>query len=228
MTEKLPRSYLRDGHGPRAVDNQDNKSRNSSNRRHRTKKDSHPHRKPSVSSSASPPIQPRFELDIIGQPAPGIILGTPIDMTVMISVRPASSCNGSSGGSSGSSGSSIDTTRLIAAVTLVGNTMCAGDNGGMPLEPGILTGQQMFDSVHAVPEECMDALASSDPCRLTLGYFSFPSLLIRQPGTFALRTTLIGTMGLAGGSSVLAVDSELIKVERCNPGTQRKRGSGCG
>lgn len=80
----------------------------------------------------------------------------------------------------------------------------------------MLTGQKMFDSVHAIPAECASPLARSHPCRLALGYFSFPGLLIRQAGCYRVRVTLIkmGASGAGGGASVLAVDSEVIRVER--------------
>ena len=108
-------------------------------------------------------------------------------------------------------------------------SLVAATRGGdrVAVECGTLTGQKMFDSVHDVPEEVAESLARSQPCRLALGYFTFPQLLIRQPGAYRLRVTLI-KQSSAGGSSVIAIDSESIKVERRATGgsgsTGRKHG----
>ncbi|KAI7704744.1 hypothetical protein KC353_g13290, partial [Hortaea werneckii] len=92
-------------------------------------------------------------------------------------------------------------------------------------EAGIMTGQKMFDSVHSIPDECAERLASNQPCRLVLGYFSFPGLLIRQSGTYRIRTTLIKTSEASqgGGSSIVAVDSEPVKIERRSIAAPRRQ-----
>jgi hypothetical protein len=84
------------------------------------------------------------------------------------------------------------------------------------MESGTLSGQQMSDSVHPIPEDCAERLARSQPYRVALGYFSFPALLIRQSGSFRLRVSLIkiSSSPSGGGSMVISVDSDSIKVER--------------
>lgn len=119
--------------------------------------------------------------------------------------------------------SNMDTSRLMAVVSLVADTR-SGER--MPLENGTLTGQKMFDSVHPIPESVADSLARSQPCRLALGYFSFPSLLIRQTGTYRLRITLIkmsGSSASSGGTSIATADSDSIKVERRPTGSANPR-----
>ncbi|TKA25338.1 hypothetical protein B0A50_06242 [Salinomyces thailandicus] len=235
MAETSQRSYLRDSHGPRAVDggsgrsdkgcassrrlkdsddkNQHRSKRDSSNRS--PKKDStHRRKQTSSQSSESSAERPHFELDVIGQPPRGVALGLPVETSVMISLKlpePDQSVDADS----------VDTSRLFAVASLVAD----GRSGErVPLEAGIMTGQKMFDSVHAIPDECADRLASNQPSRLVLGYFSFPGLLIRQSGTYRIRTTLIKTSssGPDGGSSIVAVDSEPIKVERRSIATPRR------
>jgi hypothetical protein len=106
----------------------------------------------------------------------------------------------------------VDTSLLIALVSLVADTR----NGErVPVEAGLLTGQKLFDSVHPIPEEYVEDMKRNDPCRVALGYFTFPGLLVRQSGTYRLRTSLlqIPTSG-GGGSTLMSVDSTPIKVER--------------
>lgn len=234
MTETLQRSYLRDSHGPRAVDagaGRSDKGRGSSRRHkdgddkntHRSSKDSSKrtsqkdstHRRKHSSSQTSDYTETScFELDVIGQPPSGVALGLPIETSVLVSLKvPATDQTVQA--------ESIDTSRFFAVASLV-----ADSRGGerVPLEAGIMTGQKMFDSVHAMPDECADRLAANQPHRLVLGYFSFPGLLIRQSGTYRVRTTLIkmSSSGQGGGSSIVAVDSEPIKVERRSIATPRR------
>ena len=234
MTDLLQRSYLRDGSGPQPVDvsHGRDKGRSSSGRRkegddrekHRPKRNDSqraPSHETNLQRQTTSPQNTNIaaersslELDVIGQPARGIQLGMPVETSVMISLRmPAADRVIST--------NNIDTSSLFALTSLVADT----NNGErMPLEPGSLSGQKMFDSVHPIPEQCADTLARNDPCRLALGYFSFPGLLIRQAGTYRLRTTLVkmGGTAEAGATSLVAVDSEPISVDRRGSGTQRR------
>lgn len=227
------RSYLRDSHGPRAVDVGPGRDKvKSSSRRHRdaddagknrskregshrsSKKDSTHRRKPSDPLTTETLLgRPTFELAVIHQPPRGIALGMPVETSVMISlVLPSPDMTVSA--------DSVDTSRLFAVASLVADSR-SGER--IPLEAGILTGQKMFDSVHSMPRESAARLSNNQPCRLVLGYFSFPDLLVRQSGTYRLRTTLVKTGDTpdSGASSILAVDSEAIKVER--PATSSRR-----
>ncbi|KAK4502574.1 hypothetical protein PRZ48_006000 [Zasmidium cellare] len=229
------KTYLRDSCGPRAVDSghRSDKSRNDSRRQRdgdekpkskhsssrRSSKSESSHRRKSSTGScvtSNIPERPTFELDVIGQPQRNIIFGSTVETSVMVSLKVPSP-------DMVAQYRSLDTSRLMAVISLVADT-----RGGerMPIECGTLTGQKMFDTVHPVPVECAESLARSQPCRLTLGYFSFPSLLIRQPGTYRLRVTLIKMSSAgasSGGSSIAAADSDSIKVERRTTGSGNPR-----
>jgi hypothetical protein len=225
------RSYLRNAHGPRTVDSGSSREKGHTSRRsreggekghHRSKQESsrktpkettHQRRHSPVRTEEAPIERAQYELDVIGQPPKGVALGIPVETSVMLSLRLSSP--------NGAVGTEIDTSRLFAVTSLVADSR-SGER--LPLESGIMTGQKMFDSVHSIPDECAERLASNEPCRLALGYFSFPGLLIRQSGTYRIRTTLIrmNSSGTAGGSSIVAVDSEPIKVERRSSTSSRR------
>ncbi|KAH9837417.1 hypothetical protein Tdes44962_MAKER08340 [Teratosphaeria destructans] len=225
------RTYLRDP-GPRAVDAGSSSRKDSSRRRHdsgdkehrRAKRDSRDPRSPKKESNhrrKHSPSRPedgsvqraRFELDIIGQPPGALALGMPAETSVMLSLRLPSSDRSVS--------AEVDTSKLLAVSSLVADSR-SGER--VPLESGIMTGQKMFDSLHSIPDGCADRLASNEPCRLALGYFSFPGLLIRQSGTYRIRTTLIKMSSSGGGgTSVAFVDSEPIRIERRNTAAPRRQ-----
>jgi hypothetical protein len=116
------------------------------------------------------------------------------------------------------SASRYDTSGLFAVTSLVADTR-SGEL--LSLEPGLLCGQKSLDSVHPMPEHCTSSLARNYPCRVVLGYFSFPGLVIRQAGTYRIRTTLV-KMGEAGATSLAAVDSDPIKVDGRGSNSQRR------
>ncbi|SMQ49425.1 unnamed protein product [Zymoseptoria tritici ST99CH_3D7] len=159
--------------------------------------------------------RPIFELDVIGQPPQNIVYGTSVETSVLLSLRLPSP-------ELAARYANADTSRLLAIVSLVEESR-SGER--KPMESGTLTSQQMSDSVHPIPEEYAETLARSQPDRAHLGYFTFPALLIRQPGLFRLRVTLIQVCPSAsgGGSTVAAVDSESIKVERRHTGSSSQR-----
>ena len=226
MADLSQRSYLRDSTGPRAVDSGYGSDRGYNGGRRRRNSGDQSQQRPRRNSSLKPAKpetghrrrpsktqpnrgfqeRPTFELDVIGQPSRAVALGMEVELSVMVSLRLlptdqiASTC-------------SVDTGSLLAVTSLVADTR-SGER--FPVEAGAMTGQKMFDSVHPIPEECVEDLARNQPCRLALGYFSFPGLLIRQAGTYRVRVTLLkmaAGMG-EGGSSVLAIDSDPIKIER--------------
>ena len=233
MTDFNQRSYLKDETGPRVVDagSRRSKSRSVSRRRresddhdrrptkrndsHRSSKSESGRRKVASPQRSNIPAEPpSLELDVIGQPAQGIQLGMPVETSVMISLRlPASDRLVST--------NIIDTSRLFALTSLVDD---ARSEERTPLDPGSLAGQKMSDSIHPIPEQCAATLALDDPCKKALGYFSFPGLVIRQAGTYRIRTTLVKMDGApdSGASSLLAVDSEPIRVERRGNVIQRR------
>nr|OQO28145.1 hypothetical protein B0A51_05685 [Rachicladosporium sp. CCFEE 5018] len=231
------RSYLRDSNGPRAVDERE--TRTSSRRHHketpsderepkRTKRSSntktsksetsHRRKLSGLQASGKPSVRPSFELDIIGQPCKTIPLGADVEASIMVSLRfpsadkPISAAN-------------IDSSRLFAVSSLITETR-SGER--VPVEPGVMTGQKLFDSVHPLPEQYAASLECSQPCRLSLGYCTFSGLLIRQSGMYRIRTALIQMPGegstAPGATTILTVDSDVIKVERRS--VQPSRGYG--
>lgn len=231
-----PKSLLRNANGPRAVDaGQDREIGRTSSRHHREsdghggerskrdaptrrsseKKSAH-RRRQSVSQAIDVCIeQPSFELDVIAQPERGVVLGMLVHTSIMISLRlPAPDRSANAG--------IIDTSGLFAVVSLLAENR-SGER--VPLENGVMTSQKMFDSVHAIPDEYAERFTSNQPCRLALGYFSFPDLLIRQVGTYRIRVTLvkIDAAGGDGGSSVLSVDSDVVKVDRRSGAATRRQ-----
>jgi hypothetical protein len=230
MTDVYGRPYLRDSSSLRAVDaglgrtrqrnggRQQHDNNDKAARKH--KRDVHkPARRDSgrarvhstFQSGTNSYSEPQFELHVIGQPSRGIVLGVPVDTSVMVNLRFPS-------GGRQTNATSIDTSRLIAVASLVAE----GRNGDrVPLEAGIMTGQNLFDSVHPASYEYADRLSTNDPCRLVLGYFSFPGLFIRQAGTYRIRTTLI-QVSEDGNKSVVSTDSEPIKVDRRATATPRR------
>lgn len=234
MADTSHRSYLRDRSGPRVVSNSNGPDKPSGSRRqkdadgrekdhprrssnsHRSPKKESSHRRMSSKSRSSNVFteQPTYELDVIGQPARGIQLGVPVETSVLVSLRlPSADYAFSANG--------VDTSGLLAMISLVADTR-TGER--MPLEAGSLTGQKLYDSVHPIPEECATTLARNQPGRVVLGYFSFPGLIIRQSGTYRIQTTLIkmSSAADAGATSLLAVDSDPIKVERRGDGSLRR------
>lgn len=225
MLNTPPRTSLRDDRGPRVVDSGNSSSyRRSSGRRQKDsdgrdrhhskrgdsnrspKKDGH-RRKVSSSSNtlsmSSHVERPTFELTVVGQPLRGIQLGMPVDTSVVVSVRKPSSDRIVNV-------SNIDTSRLFGITSLVAES----SNGQrIPMEAGSVAGQKTYDSVHAMPQESAMTFSRLHPDLMVLGYFSFPGQVIRQAGTYRIRTTL-AKMGEDGAASLLAADSEPIKVER--------------
>ena len=232
--EGSQRSYLRDRDGPRAVDagqrgssrrkesGSDDRDARKSGRSSASKSSSSKssgrssgHKRKSSSSQssvkeASSKPSYTYELNVIGQPPKAIPYGMDVEASVMVSIRFSSPDRAEHFASK-----STDSSGFFGVASLVAETR-AGER--IPVEAGSLTGQKLFDSVHAIPGDSAETMRRSDPCRVALGYFTFSGLLIRQPGTYHIRTTLIqmaaSESGSQGGTSVMSIDSEQIRVER--------------
>ncbi|KAF2858939.1 hypothetical protein K470DRAFT_114072 [Piedraia hortae CBS 480.64] len=201
------RSYLRDSTGPRVIDS----CVGGSNAGRRTRPS-----RTTTSQRHQKNERPSLELDFVNQPPEGVALGYPVGISVKVSLRlpPTFAADRRM------AASTIDTSHLLAVASLVADNPRNGER--VPLEANILTGQKLFDSVHRDDQQQMPALSSRV---VTLGYLSFPSLLIRQSGLFRFRITLFKMQNHnnAGGTSVVAVDSEPIKVDRrCVPVQPRR------
>lgn len=222
MSDSTHKTHVRDSRGPRAVGRGerreggegDGKHRSSKHSSKSSKSESSRSRRESSSSHSRPNVseKPTFEMDVIGQPQRNVIFGTTVETSVMVSLRVPSP-------DLIAHYKSLDTNKLMGVVSLVADTR-SGER--MAIECGTLTGQKMFDSCHQILPEYAETLARNQPCRLALGYFTFPSLLIRQPGTYRLRITLMKMCSSGGSANMLSVDSESIKVERRATGAGSK------
>ena len=160
----------------------------------------------SASSAQSAPSrveQPTLELTVVGQPLRGIQLGVAVNASVVVSLRTPST-------EQRVDPDRVDTSRFFGVTSLVYER---SDGERMTMEAGSLTGNKTYDSVNDMPTDSMRTFERINPNLVVLGYFSFSGLVIRQAGTFRIRTTL-ARMGAEGASSLMAVDSEPVKVER--------------
>ena len=224
----LERSHSRRESGPRAADGKNGRIKSSFHHRrlqdsedrdrpcakrvdeHRSGRKEVSHRRKPAATVSSPTVseEPGFVLDMIGQPSKYIQLGTSVELSVMISLtldslrEPTIATN-------------VDSSSLVAVVSLVTDS----HNGErLSVEAGSLTGQKMFDSVHPVDQGYLEVLPQARPCRAVLGYVSFPLLLVRQHGSYRIRTTLLQMSNdpRAGATSLMSIDSEPIEVRRGN------------
>jgi hypothetical protein len=150
--------------------------------------------------SSGTPATTAFSLDPVNQLPREIRAGLPLESPFTLRVRrqrettPRGSLDQESG-------------RLMAVATLVANE---GDGSSTQVDPGILTGPQLADTVHPVPSTG------------TLGYVSFPYLVIRAPGTFRIRVTLLrmnasahagqAASAMQGATSLVSIESEPVVV----------------
>ncbi|EME45074.1 hypothetical protein DOTSEDRAFT_129021 [Dothistroma septosporum NZE10] len=223
MSDSTHKTHARDSRGPRAVGRSERRECAEGDSKHRSSKHSSSRsskpessggRRESSSSHSHPSVseKPTFEMDVIGQPQRNVIFGTTVETSVMVSLRVPSP-------DLIAHYKSLDINKLMGVVSLVADSR----NGErVAIECGTLTGQKMFDSCHPIPEEYAGTLARNQPCRLSLGYFTFPSLLIRQPGTYRLRITLMKMSSSGGSANMLSVDSDTTKVERRATGAGSK------
>lgn len=141
-----------------------------------------------------------FSLNPVDQLPSEVRAGIPLDspFTLRVDRQRQNSSNGNF---------DHDRGRLMAVATLVAND---GDGSSTPVDAGVLTGPQLADTVHPTPSTG------------TLGYVSFPDLIIRSPGTFRIRVTLLrmsatahagqAVSSLQGATSLVSIDSEPVIV----------------
>jgi hypothetical protein len=138
-----------------------------------------------------------FGLDFVVRPPTEVQAGSPISPAVTIQVITVRR-----GPSAAAPDRSLH--RYFAVVSLL---QLYEDGDIDHASPGMLAGVQLADSIHA-PDHATFTLNFPD----ILGYVSFPNLVIRSPGTFRLRTSLM-KVGSSGGSRFLhSEDSGLIVV----------------
>lgn len=121
-----------------------------------------------------------------------------------------------------------DSTNLVAVATLV-----PGPNSTASTDPSVLNTLlvgRRFDSIHPFADDEADgSIASMDMADpYGVGYMRFPELVIRQPGTYRIRITLIRLRNSASdppvasagnGSAVQIVESNPIVVYGNGPTT---------
>lgn len=246
-----PRTALRDSTGPRAVDSGNTPSRHYRSRRHSKgddgngdkhrpkRKDSHQscstpsqfkegnsHRRKASSTSVHPnsPLTtsqteapPTLELSVVSQPTRGIALGVPVTTSVVLSLRSSSP--------NPPSASAVDTSTLFALPTLL-------TDASQPLDPQLLTSTsgKPYASLQLLPVEVARSFERIHTNSKALGYFSFSGLVIRQSGSFRIRTSL-ARMSSEGATVVCTTESECVKVERrggMSGGTVDRRRAGRG
>ncbi|KAL7770551.1 hypothetical protein CFE70_000488 [Pyrenophora teres f. teres 0-1] len=120
-----------------------------------------------------------------------------------------------------------DSTNLVAVAALV-----PGPNSAVPADPNalntLLTGR-VFDSIHPFNDDEADgSIASMDMADPQgVGYMRFPDLVIRQPGTYRIRITLIRIRNSASDPPVTSAGNGLaVHVVDSNPIVVNGGGSG--
>lgn len=144
---------------------------------------------------------PSYTMEVITQPPASARAGMILGSTVTARLR-------RSDGRSYTEASELAGLFAVATLAVIGP-----DGAAEMVAPGVLTGPRLVDSVRRLPES--EGVASD-----TVGYASFPNLIIRQEGTYRIVISLIRMGGtppqMQGGSSVQAVYTRHISVER-NP-----------
>ncbi|KAF2485096.1 hypothetical protein BDY17DRAFT_308548 [Neohortaea acidophila] len=237
MAERSSKTHARQDSGPQPVGEESERQHPRTNKRQRrssfnfyrhssrrfpkrpSRPDSTPRRKaPAVPQSTPidrPLEQPRFALDIVSTPAHPIVLGSPIDISAVVSFI-----------SSNSDAETVDPSPLLAVASLISES-AKGER--TQLDPQSLSGPKMIDNIHPLSASDVQAMMRSEVLanRTLLGYVSFPSLVVRQVGSYRVRVTLLrmgDEVGNLAARSLVGVDSEVVRVERGKMGSFCRQG----
>ncbi|ORX98028.1 hypothetical protein BCR34DRAFT_496462 [Clohesyomyces aquaticus] len=165
------------------------------------------------SRHSSTPEDIRYGMDVILQPPPTAWAGYELNQTIVVRLRTANT---------DPNDALADSTNLVAVASLIPGPNSTGSRDPAVLN-SLLAGRR-FDSVHPFSDDEADGVAASlemDHPR-GVGYMVFPGLIIRQPGTYRIRITLVRMRGSSteppvspstGGSSIQVVDSNPIVVQ---------------
>ncbi len=218
------RSSRRETSGPRSVESnsgRDRHQRSSGRRLSRESDDAEKHCSGKAGSQRTPKKDTCHrrkhserlivKLDVIGHPASTVQLGVPVNLAVLLSLDGAQ-CDRTI------DESRYDTSRLFAVTSLLGDD---GSGRRVPLEAGLLGGHDTLDSVHPIPDHYLPAYQRAYPSRVILGFFKFSELVIKQPGAYRIRTSLV-RMCDEGATSLAIIDSELVKVEGRSSNSHRR------
>jgi hypothetical protein len=138
-----------------------------------------------------------FGLDFVLRPPHEVRAGSPISPAVTLQVRTVRH-----------GPSVLVSDRSLHHYFAVVSLLQLYDDGDIDhASPGILAGVQLADSIHA-PDHATFTHNSPD----IIGYASFPNLIIRSPGTFRLRTSLMKVSSSGGSRFLHSEDSGLIVV----------------
>lgn len=155
--------------------------------------------------------QTTYGMDMIVQPPSTARLGAALRPPVTVRLRTA---NGETAGEA----DNAETANLLAVATLTADSF---NDSANPIDPNSLLEGRRFDSIHPFIGD--DDLHGHETAETrSVGYVSFPDLVIRQEGTYRIRVTLIKVQSATnetplaspGGSSVQVIDSNPITVER--------------
>lgn len=136
-----------------------------------------------------------FGLDFVVRPPNEVRVGSSISPAVTLQVRTVR--RGSS--------AAVSNQNLHHYFVVVSLLQLYEDGDVDHASPGILTGTKLADTIH-VPDHATLTLNSPD----ILGYVSFPNLVIRSPGTYRLRTSLMKVASSGGSKFLHSEDSGLI------------------
>ncbi|KAF2469436.1 uncharacterized protein BDR25DRAFT_229088 [Lindgomyces ingoldianus] len=176
------------------------------------------HRSTSSRHSISPE-DIRYAMDVVLQPPPTAWAGYELNRTIVVRLRTTNT---------DPNDALADSTNLVAVATLVPGPNSTGSRDPTVLN-SLLAGRRC-DSIHPFSDDEADGVAASldmDHPR-GVGYMVFPGLIIRQPGTYRIRITLIRIRSTSsdlpvspssGGASVQVVDSNPIVVQGNGPFT---------
>lgn len=237
MAERSSKTHARPDSGPQPVGEESERQHPRTNKRQRrssfsfyrhssrrlpkrpSRPDSIPRRKapavPQTTPIDRPLEQPRFTLEIVSTPAQPIVLGTPIDISAVVSFI-----------SSKSDAETVDPSPLLAVASLISEN-AKGER--IQLDPQSLSGPKVIDNIHPLSASDVQAMMRSEVLanRSVLGYVSFPGLVIRQVGAYRIRITLLkmgDEVGNLAARSLLGIDSEVVRVERGKIGSFCRQG----
>jgi len=150
-------------------------------------------------------------MDIVVQPPRSARAGQPLPGSIVVRLRTTNA---------DPEDAAADFLNLYAVATLIPG------NSAAPADPSVLNtllAGRRFDSIHSFADDEADgSIASMDMADPNgVGYFRFPDLIVRQPGTYRIRITLVRAANSAtdtaassasNSSFLYAVDSNLIVV----------------
>ena len=142
--------------------------------------------------------RPPYVMEVVAQPPSTVRAGNYLDSTITVRLRTSRI---------GPTTEPVEPNRLFAVATL---TAVRSTGTTEPVAPGVLTGPRLVDSVRSLEED-------EEQAPDTVGFVSFPNLMIRQEGTYRIVVSLIQMGGngvqTQGGLNLQSVETRHIVVE---------------